>query len=610
MTAPRPEWMARLQSALEYPDPEYFARFQPPEEGGRESAVLMLFAPAADGGEDVVLTERSHHLRSHPAQVSFPGGSLEPGDGARAGRPARGARGGRHRPGGRRRRRGAAPALPQPEPAHRDPGPGLVARAGCRSARSTRARCTAPSGSRSTTSSTPPSGSPVHPMGYDGPAFEVDGLLLWGFTAMLLAGSCSSRAWSGLGTPTSGGRCPSGSILAAGSPRAPAARRPSPRRAAGDRRPHAARHPARRAVRQLRDLGLPAGTGGQRPVPRRVPRRWRARACGWFRRPSTLDQSRDHVADAHRRADRRGVRPRLHRPGGRGARRWPAAQRAAGQAGADLRRDPRQRSLVVASAAVLVWFIAGALRGGAPAPWPGRSASPACCASSTPSSPRRPPGSSRASVRSSTARASPACSRGCRSEPIAPIAPPDPNVMRTAGIERAAGSVVKITGVAASCNRGQEGSGWVVAPGRVVTNAHVVAGMGAGHPAGQGHRPVVQGARRRLRPQARPRRGRGSRPARPGARPRNGAQAWRRGRRRRLPARRALPPRRGPRARGRRRAGLGHLRRRRARCREVYSLYARVRPGNSGGPLLSARTATSSASSSPSPWTTTRPATP
>ncbi len=80
MTAPRPEWMARLQSALEYPDPEYFARFQPPEEGGRESAVLMLFAPAADGGEDVVLTERAHHLRSHPAQVSFPGGSLEPGE--------------------------------------------------------------------------------------------------------------------------------------------------------------------------------------------------------------------------------------------------------------------------------------------------------------------------------------------------------------------------------------------------------------------------------------------------------------------------------------------------------------------------------------------------
>ena len=46
------------------------------------------------------------------------------------------------------------------------------------------------------------------------------------------------------------------------------------------------------------------------------------------------------------------------------------------------------------------------------------------------------------------------------------------------GASAAAGaSVVKITGVAAACNRGQEGSGWVVSPGRVVTNAHVVAGV-------------------------------------------------------------------------------------------------------------------------------------
>ena len=46
---------------------------------------------------------------------------------------------------------------------------------------------------------------------------------------------------------------------------------------------------------------------------------------------------------------------------------------------------------------------------------------------------------------------------------------------------RAATSIVKITGVAASCNRGQEGSGWVVAPERVVTNAHVVAGTSSDH---------------------------------------------------------------------------------------------------------------------------------
>jgi S1-C subfamily serine protease len=41
----------------------------------------------------------------------------------------------------------------------------------------------------------------------------------------------------------------------------------------------------------------------------------------------------------------------------------------------------------------------------------------------------------------------------------------------------AAPGIVKVTGVAGACSRGQEGTGWVVAPQRVVTNAHVVAGV-------------------------------------------------------------------------------------------------------------------------------------
>jgi len=40
----------------------------------------MLFGPDPRGGEDVVLTERAHTLRSHPGQVSFPGGRLDPDD--------------------------------------------------------------------------------------------------------------------------------------------------------------------------------------------------------------------------------------------------------------------------------------------------------------------------------------------------------------------------------------------------------------------------------------------------------------------------------------------------------------------------------------------------
>jgi S1-C subfamily serine protease len=43
----------------------------------------------------------------------------------------------------------------------------------------------------------------------------------------------------------------------------------------------------------------------------------------------------------------------------------------------------------------------------------------------------------------------------------------------------AADSVVKITGNAYQCGQNQSGSGFVVAPGRILTNAHVVAGVSA-----------------------------------------------------------------------------------------------------------------------------------
>jgi 8-oxo-dGTP pyrophosphatase MutT (NUDIX family) len=46
----------------------------------RESAVLMLFGEHPDHGPDLLLTERSHTMRSHPGQVSFPGGTIDPGE--------------------------------------------------------------------------------------------------------------------------------------------------------------------------------------------------------------------------------------------------------------------------------------------------------------------------------------------------------------------------------------------------------------------------------------------------------------------------------------------------------------------------------------------------
>jgi S1-C subfamily serine protease len=54
---------------------------------------------------------------------------------------------------------------------------------------------------------------------------------------------------------------------------------------------------------------------------------------------------------------------------------------------------------------------------------------------------------------------------------------PSPGVLAAPGLAADRNSVVKIEGVAPSCSRTIEGSGFVVGPDRVITNAHVVAGV-------------------------------------------------------------------------------------------------------------------------------------
>jgi S1-C subfamily serine protease len=58
--------------------------------------------------------------------------------------------------------------------------------------------------------------------------------------------------------------------------------------------------------------------------------------------------------------------------------------------------------------------------------------------------------------------------------PAATVAAPTRAILRSRGAHRAGRSVVRVYGMA--CGLGVEGSGWVVRPGLVVTNAHVVAG--------------------------------------------------------------------------------------------------------------------------------------
>ena len=62
-------------------------------------------------------------------------------------------------------------------------------------------------------------------------------------------------------------------------------------------------------------------------------------------------------------------------------------------------------------------------------------------------------------------------------EHITPVRTPSAGILRETGVRAAQSSVVKIIGSAASCSRTLEGSGFVYTDGRVMTNAHVVAGV-------------------------------------------------------------------------------------------------------------------------------------
>jgi S1-C subfamily serine protease len=59
--------------------------------------------------------------------------------------------------------------------------------------------------------------------------------------------------------------------------------------------------------------------------------------------------------------------------------------------------------------------------------------------------------------------------------PAAGVPAPEPAIARDPEVRAARRSVVRVRGVA--CGLGIEGSGWIVEPGLVVTNAHVVAGV-------------------------------------------------------------------------------------------------------------------------------------
>ena len=161
---------------------------------------------------------------------------------------------------------------------------------------------------------------------------------------------------------------------------------------------------------------------------------------------------------------------------------------------------------------------------------------------------------------------------------------PDPRLVGSPVVQRARQQVLKITGEAPSCSRRIEGTGFVYARDRVMTNAHVVAGVR--HPkvqVGQGRSldatVVLYDSSRDIAVLAVP--GLDRTPLHFGGKARNGADAIVVG-----------YPQDGPftpvaaRVAATQKARGPDIYQSRTVTREIYVLRARVLPGNSGGPLL------------------------
>jgi 8-oxo-dGTP pyrophosphatase MutT (NUDIX family) len=77
---PVPAWLRKLAADASQMEPHPL--LLPPAGGGRPSAVLVLFAegPRGPGDPDLLFIQRSNGLRLHAGQPAFPGGSVDPAD--------------------------------------------------------------------------------------------------------------------------------------------------------------------------------------------------------------------------------------------------------------------------------------------------------------------------------------------------------------------------------------------------------------------------------------------------------------------------------------------------------------------------------------------------
>ena len=191
-----PTWLHGLVEALPGVRPEDISRFLPPEHGGRASAVLVLFGEGALG-PDLLLIERAATLRAHAGQPAFPGGAEDPHDGGPVGAALREATEEVGLDPGGVEVLGTLPALWLPPSGFvvtpvvawwREPHEVRAVDLGevAAVARVPLAELVDPANRIRVT----------HPTGWVGPAFEVGGMLVWGFTAGLLDRLLELGGWA------------------------------------------------------------------------------------------------------------------------------------------------------------------------------------------------------------------------------------------------------------------------------------------------------------------------------------------------------------------------------------------------------------------------------
>jgi 8-oxo-dGTP pyrophosphatase MutT (NUDIX family) len=188
-----PAWLHPVAAIASTVTAEELTRYVPPHGEGRHSAVLILFGD----DRDLLLIQRASTMRSHAGQPAFPGGAVDDDDEDAVGAALREAQEETGLDPAGVRVFGALPDLWVPvtnfvvtpvlgwwqrpsavsamDPAevqsvHRVPIADLADPAH---------RCRV-----------------LHPSGYVGPAFEVQGLLVWGFTAGLISGLLDRLRWA------------------------------------------------------------------------------------------------------------------------------------------------------------------------------------------------------------------------------------------------------------------------------------------------------------------------------------------------------------------------------------------------------------------------------